>query len=62
MIFHRVVKDFIVQGGDPTGELPSFALGAIYGASFTHVMGSLLSHFILIHRISYEVGLLLRGL
>ena len=31
-IFHRIVKDFIVQGGDPTGT--GFGGESIYGRSF----------------------------
>ena len=40
--FHRVVKDFIVQGGDPTGTGRGGA--SIYGKYFNDEISPLLKH------------------
>nr|CAB3483814.1 unnamed protein product [Digitaria exilis] len=42
VIFHRIIKDFIVQGGDPTGT--GRGGESIYGAKFEDEIKSELKH------------------
>ncbi|MDR1688585.1 MAG: peptidylprolyl isomerase [Clostridiales bacterium] len=46
VIFHRVVSDFVIQGGDPNGNPPGTGGESIYGEPFVNEVSANLHHFI----------------